>query len=433
MEHEHGIRPPPAQAAAGPLAPPDRLPRATVWVLAVGCAVAVANLYYSQPLLATMAVEFRVPEQTLGVVSALTQVGYAIGMLLFVPLGDILERRRLILVMLAAVTVALVAVAVAPGVIWLAMASLVLGVATIAPQLLVPLAASLSGPAERGRVVGTVMSGLLIGILLSRTVSGFVAAQFGWRAMYGLAAGLTIALGILLRLAMPVSRPPAQGLSYPELLGSMAGLVRDEPVLRESCLFGGLAFGAFSAFWTTLAFFLAGPPYDYGSDRVGLFGLVGVAGALAASLAGRLADVRSPRQTIGLGLGVSVLAFVLFGMVGEQLGGLVAGVVLMDMGVQGSHISNQTRIFRLRPEVRNRLNTVYMVTSFVGGSAGSALGAWAWARWGWSGVCGVGVLFLLAALAVYAARRNKSVVPQEKGLMLQVGRCEEGTVTRTLW
>jgi predicted MFS family arabinose efflux permease len=403
MEDEQVIGPGPARVAAGPSAPPDRLPRATVCVLAAGCAVAVANLYYAQPLLALMAVEFRVPEQALGVVSALTQVGYAVGMLLFVPLGDILERRRLILVMLAAVTVALVAVALAPNIIWLAVASLVLGAVTISPQLLVPLAASLSGPAERGRVVGTVMSGLLIGILLSRTVSGFVAAGLGWRAMYALAAGLTVVLGIVLRLALPVSRPPARGVSYPELLGSMAGLVRNEPVLRESCLFGGLAFGAFSAFWTTLAFFLAGPPYGYGSDRVGLFGLVGVAGALAASLAGRVADVRSPRLTIGLGLGVSVLAFVLMGVFGEQLWALVAGVVLMDMGVQGSHISNQTRVFSLRPEVRNRLNTVYMVSSFVGGAAGSALGAWAWARWRWSGVCGVGVLFLLAALAVYAA------------------------------
>jgi predicted MFS family arabinose efflux permease len=409
MEHEQLIRPRPARVMTGPVA--ARLPRATVWVLAVGCAVAVANLYYGQPLLAAMAAQFRVPEQTLGVVSALTQIGYAVGMLLFVPLGDVLERRRLILVMLAAVTVALVAVAVAPGVVWLAVASLVLGAATIAPQLLVPLAANLSGPAERGRVVGTVMSGLLIGILLSRTVSGFVAAHFGWRAMYGLAAGLTIVLAVVLRLALPVSRPPAQGLSYRELLTSMAGLLRDEPVLRESCVFGALGFGAFSAFWTTLAFFLAGPPYGYGSDRVGLFGLVGVAGAVAASLAGRLADVRSPRLTIGLGLSLALLAFVLFGVFGERLWGLVGGVVLMDMGVQGSHISNQTRIFGLRPEVRNRLNTAYMVASFVGGAAGSALGAWAWARWGWPGVCGVGVLFLLAALVVYAATARRRLTP----------------------
>jgi predicted MFS family arabinose efflux permease len=221
--------------------------------------------------------------------------------------------------------------------------------------------------------------------------------------MYWLAAGLTVALAVVLRLALPESRPAAQGLSYRELLGSLVALVRDEPVVRESCLFGGLAFAAFSAFWTTLAFFLAGPPYGYGSDRVGLFGLVGVAGAVAASVAGRLADVRGPRLTIGLGLAISVVAFFLLGVFGERLWGLVAGVILLDLGVQASHISNQTRIFSLRPEVRNRLNTVYMVSYFVGGAAGSALGSWAWQRWGWPGVCGTGAAFLLAALAVYLA------------------------------
>jgi predicted MFS family arabinose efflux permease len=373
-----------------------------VLVLAVGCAVAVANLYYSQPLLATMAVQFRVPQQALGIVSSLAQVGYAVGMLLFVPLGDILERRRLILIMLAAVTVALVAVALSPNVTWLAVANLCLGTLTVAPQMLVPLAASLAGPAERGRVVGTVMSGLLIGILVSRTVSGLVAAEFGWRAMYWLAAGLSAGLAVVLRLSLPASLPPARDLSYRELLGSMARLVREESVLRESCLVGGFAFGAFSAFWTTLAFFLAGPPFGYGSDRVGLFGLVGVAGALAASLAGRLADVRSPRLTICLGLVIALVAFVVLGVFGEQLWGLVVGVILMDMGVQGSHISNQTRIFGLRSEVRNRLNTVYMVTYFIGGAAGSALGAWAWGRWAWPGVCSVGAVLLLASLALFA-------------------------------
>jgi predicted MFS family arabinose efflux permease len=386
----------------------ERLPRATVWVLAVGCAVAVANLYYGQPLLAAMAAEFRVPEQTLGIVSALTQAGYAVGMLLFVPLGDVLERRRLILVMLAAVTAALVGVALAPNVTWLAAASLVLGVTTITPQLLVPLAAGLSPPAERGRVVGTVMSGLLIGILLSRTVSGFVAARFGWRAMYGVAAGLTVLLAVVLRLRLPSSRPTAHDLSYPRLLTSLVGLLRDEPVLRESCLFGGLGFGAFSAFWTTLAFFLAAPPYHYGSDRVGLFGIVGVAGAVAASVAGRLADVRGPRLTIGVGLTTALAAFGLFALAGERLAGLVAGVILLDMGVQGSHISNQTRIFALRPEVRNRLNTVYMVSSFIGGAASSAVASWAWQRWGWPGVCGTGATCLLAALAVYAVTAWRS-------------------------
>src|SRR3954451_19830446 len=300
----------------------------TLRMMAIGCGLAVANNYYSQPLLADMGRDFGVPDRQMGLVAMLSQVGYALGLLLFVPLGDRLERRSFILVMLGAVTVALLGVAVAPSFAWLAAASLAVGVTTITPQLLVPFAAHLADPEERGRVVGTVMSGLLIGILAARTVSGLVGEYLGWRAMYGVAAAVMVALALALRWLLPRSQPEDSGISYLGLLRSIGGLLGGEPVLRQSCLFGAMSFGAFSAFWTTLAFHLAGPPFGYPSGVVGLFGLVGIAGALAAPVAGRLADRCSPRMTIGAGLACVLLAYgVLYGA-GGSLWGLVAGVIL---------------------------------------------------------------------------------------------------------
>jgi predicted MFS family arabinose efflux permease len=387
---------PAAEADGVPPARPG-LPRGLVWVLAASCGLIVANLYYNQPLLAVMARTFAVSDAAMGVVSALGQVGYALGLLLFVPLGDTLERRWLILVLLGAVAAALVAVAVAPGYGWLAVATLAVGALTITAQLIIPLAAGLALPQERGRVVGGVMSGLLIGILLSRTVSGYLGERLGWRGMYGIAAGLMVALALVLAVHLPQSRPSSR-LSYGQLLRSLGGLIRGEPVLRKSCLFGAAAFGGFGAFWTTLPFYLAGPPYGYTSGAVGLFGLAGMAGALAAALAGRLADRISPLVPVGLGLGIALAAYGLLLVLGGHLLGLIAGVVLLDLGVQGSHISNQTRIYSLRPEIHNRLNTVYMVSFFIGGSAGSAAGGYAWSQWGWPGVCTVGLAMLTGGL-----------------------------------
>jgi predicted MFS family arabinose efflux permease len=388
------------------------VPQRTVWALAIGCAITVANLYYSQPLLATMARSLEVPEDQLGIVSALTQSGYAAGLLLLVPLGDALERRRLLLTMLGIVTTMLVAVAVSPGIVWLAIASLLLGAATVVPQMLVPFAAGLAGLAERGWVVGRVMSGLLIGLLAARTVSGFVSARFGWRVVYGMAAGLTVLLAGVYAQILPVSYP-AQQLSYGQLLRSFGRLLAAQPALRQSCLFGATAFGAFSVFWTTLAFHLARPPFEFGSAAVGLFGLAGIAGALAAPLAGRVADRRGPMPLIGIGLTLTLLSFGLFYGFGQHLLGLVAGVLLLDFGVQSAHISNQARIYSLPAEMHNRLNSVYMVAFFVGGAAGSALGTYGWTRWGWDGVCTAGAGFALVGLIGYGwtllrARRGDS-------------------------
>ena len=394
-------------------APTQRLSARTRWALAVGCAVSVGNLYYLQPLLAQIAREFDVSEGRAGLAATLSQVGYAFGMLLVVPLGDVLERRGLALKTLGATTAVALAMAAAPSFGLLCLASLLLGVATCTPQLLVPFAAHLARPEERGRTVGFVMSGLLLGILLSRTLGGFVAAHLGWRAVYVMAAALSVGLLVAMRALLPENPPENARVPYARLLRSLGALVREEPILRESAGYGAALFGAFSAFWTTLSFHLAGPPFDMGArvagNATGLFGLVGAAGALAAPIAGRRADGGGPRRTILAAALVVLVSF--FVMLPPSIPALVVGVLLMDVGVQATQITNQSRIYARRPEARNRMNTVYMTAYFVGGSTGSALGALAWAAFAWPGVCAVGAVGALIALAVFATthRGTRSV------------------------
>jgi predicted MFS family arabinose efflux permease len=388
---------------------------AMVALFAVACGVSVASLYYAQPLLPEISRGFTVGSGTAGLIVTAAQIGYGIGLALIVPLGDILIRRRLIPGILVLAALALVAASAAPDIDFLIAAVAVAGVCSVSAQILVPFAASLASDDQRGRVVGTVMSGLLIGILAARTVSGLVGEYVGWRAMYGIAAVLMVALALALKELLPRSEPEHSGMSYLGLLRSIGGLLRDEPVLRQSCLFGAMGFGAFSAFWTTLAFHLAGPPFGYPIGVVGLFGLVGVVGALAAPLAGRFADRRSARWAIGAGLTCVLLAYVVLYGAGGTLWGLVAGVILLDLGVQSAHISNQSRIYAIRPKARTRMNTAYMVASFVGGAAGSYAGAWGWGLAGWGGVCLVGLgmtaLGLLAFAATAAGPSAPAVAP----------------------
>jgi predicted MFS family arabinose efflux permease len=371
-----------------------------VWVLAVACALSAANLYYIQPLLADIARSFAVSDSEVGSVATLSQLGFALGLLLIVPLGDFFNRRNLIVVALLGVTLSMLATAFAPSILFLAIASFIVGITTVVPQVIVPLAASLAHPHERGRVVGAIMSGLLIGILLARTVSGFVGAAFGWRTMYWIGAILMLALALALRLLLPGEQRRPH-VSYPELLRSLWELLRTEPVVREVSVFGGLMFGAFSVFWVTLVFFLGTPPYHYGSEVAGLFGLVGVVGATAASTVGTLSDRMNPRIITGFMLAAVLLAFLAFWFTGYWLWGLIIGVILLDLGTQGTHISNQARIYALNPAARSRLNTLYMFFYFIGGSLGSILGAYGWSIAHWNGVCFVGILMVVAALVVY--------------------------------
>jgi predicted MFS family arabinose efflux permease len=355
--------------------------RKLVWVMAIACGVAVANNYYNQPLLADMGRTFGASARQMGFVVTLGQIGYAAGMLLFVPLGDLLERRRLIVMLMLIVAGALAAVALAPAYTWLAAASLLVGLTTVAAQVLIPLAAYLAAPGTRGKVVGSLYSGLLLGILLARTLSGSVGAHLGWRAMYWIAAVMAVSTALALAVLLPPAPiPTGSPLSYKRLLASLWSLFRTQPELREAAVVGGALFGAFSVFWTTLAFFLSTPPYHYGSQAAGLFGLVGAAGALAAPAAGRLADHRGPRFVVGLAAITTLLSWVVFGLTGRHVWGLVAGVILLDLGVQAAQVSNQTRIFGLAPHAQGRLNTVYMIGYFCGGSLGSLIGAACWNR-----------------------------------------------------
>ena len=334
-------------------------------------------------------------------VAMLTQAGYAVGLVLFVPLGDITERRRLIAMLLVGVAVAL---AVAGGSSTLGMlgaASFAIGVTTVVPQLILPFAAGMSAPGVRGRVVGQVVSGLLVGILAGRVVAGAVAQYARWRSMFAAAAVAMVLLAIALRFMLPLAPPASGGLSYGGLLRSLGTIFRAEPVIRDAALLGALTFASFSAFWTTLAFRLVEPPLHYGSATAGAFGLIGLVGAVAAPLAGRMADRRSPRQTVGIGLFVNVAAWLLMLVAGRTLIGLAAGVILLDAGTQVAQVSNQARVYALPAEMHGRLNTIYMTCYFIGGSLGSAAATLAWGSWRWGGVCAVALGALAAALGVY--------------------------------
>jgi predicted MFS family arabinose efflux permease len=372
-----------------------------VLLLAVAAAATVANLYYAQPLLPEMARSLGVDAREVGWVPVLTQVGYAVGLFLFIPLGDTVERRRLILLLVLASAAALLGAALAPGAAWLAVASLAVGFFSVVPHVAVPLAAHLAAPTQRGRVIGLIMSGVLAGILLARTASGLVGGAFGWRAVYALAAAGMVLLAIGLARLLPPS-PPERAVRYVDLLASLWPLLRDEAELRRPSLIGAMVFGGFSVFWTSLAFFLETPPYHWGAEGAGLFGLIGLSGAFAAPMIGRLADRRGARLATGLSLAVALSSYAVFALLGRNLAGLVAGVVLLDVGIQSAHVANLTRIHALDPAARSRRNTVYMVAYFAGGALGTWLGVRAWTRFGWAGTCAAGAGFLLLALLSWA-------------------------------
>jgi predicted MFS family arabinose efflux permease len=370
--------------------------------MAVACGVSVANIYYNQPLLGQMGGTFA---RSASYIPMFTQIGAGIGMFLFVPLGDIFERRRLIVMVSSATALAAVLTALAPTLPLLAAASLLIGLTSIVPHLILPFAAQISPPEERGKVVGSVLSGLLIGILLARTASGFLGAAVGWRGVYWFAAAVMILLAVTLARTLPRSAP-STNLSYPELLRSTFRLIREQPLLRQASLIGAMLFGAFSVFWATLVFRLGATPFHYGARAAGLFGLAGVIGALAAPAVGKIADRRSPRFTVGFGILVTLVSYAVFWWLGGTVAGLVAGVILLDLGVQAGHVSNQTRIYGLIPEARSRLNMVYMVMYFSGGAVGSALGAYGWSVARWNGVCVAGLALSAAALAVHLRWRT---------------------------
>jgi len=370
-----------------------------VALFSVAVGVSVANLYYLQPLLPLLRRGFHVSSGLAALATTATQLGYVLGLALILPLADLLERRRLVLVMTLSCAGALALAASAPVFAFLLVGLLLVGATAVVAQILVPFAAALAPTRERGRVVGTVMSGLLLGILLARTVAGFVAAASSWRVLLYVAAGAMAVTALALRARLPVARPTTS-LAYRRLLASLVELIRSEPVLRRRALFGALGMGCFSTLWTSLAFLLAGAPYHYSVDRIGLFGLVGAAGALMANLAGRLADRgQTPRLTV-FAAACLASSFLLIYLGSRSLVALVVGIVVLDVGAQGMQITNQSVIYGLRSDAGARLNSVYMVSYFVGGTAASALSGVLYAQAGWVGVSALGASLGTAALAL---------------------------------
>lgn len=367
--------------------------------MAVACGCGTGNIYYVQPLLSDIAAAFGVTVREAGLLQMAMQLGYGAGILLFVPLGDLIERRRLIVTICGAVAVTLAWVASSAHFGLLLAASLAMGATAQVSQVMIPFASDLSPANRRGKVVGMLMAGLLAGILLARTLSGFVSEAFGWRAVYGMASAIMALLGFVLWRALPVYGPRTQA-SYGAALGSVARMFRDSAALRRSSFSGCLSFAAFSAFWTTLSFRLETPPLHYGADVAGLFGLIGVAGAASSLAAGRSVDRRGPAFAVRSAFAAMMAAFGLYWIFGHTLAGLALGVVAMDAGVQAVQVALQAHILALGPGASNRANTVYMVIRFAGGAAGSVAGAYAWSLWGWGGVCAVSLGMLAAGLII---------------------------------
>jgi predicted MFS family arabinose efflux permease len=385
-----------------------RTGRRAVGAMTFATGVIIANNYYAQPLEAALAAEFEAPTAAIGAVLTLIQLAYALGLATLVPLGDLLERRRLVVTMLAVTVAGQMVVAVAPSLAVLAAAAAMVGLTTVAAQVLVPFAAHLAPDGEQGRVISTVMSGLLIGILVSRVVAGLVSHAVGWRAVFALGAVLTAVAAALLWRALPVL-PPTARMRYPALLRSVLALVREEPVLRWRIAYSASSYAAFGALWTSIGFLLAGSPHGLDDARIGLFALFGVAGALAARFAGRLADRGWAHRAVGAFLAVTVLSWAPIALGGHSLVALAIGLVVFDLGVQGTHISNQTIVYALRPEARSRLNSAYMTAYFLGGATGSGLSAVLYASHGWAGVCVLGAVFPAVGLALWlvdSARRR---------------------------
>jgi predicted MFS family arabinose efflux permease len=373
--------------------------RHDVWLLGLGAGLGAASLYYNQPMLGTLAAELHATPSQIGHVPTFTQLGYASGILLLAPFGDRYDRRRIILLKGALLTLALAAMALASSLPALCVFSVLVGVTATLAQDCVPAAAALAPSASRGKVVGSVMTGLLLGILLSRVVSGTVTQLFGFRAMFGFAAALVAGLTLLMAKRLP-SFEATTDLPYRALLASLLSLLRRHAGLRRAALAQGLLSAAFSAFWSTLAVMLHAPPFGYGSSVAGAFGLAGAAGALAAPIAGSIADRRGPEAVTRVGALLVLASFAAFALAPGSLPVLVAGTLVFDLGVQAALIAHQSIIYGLEPAARSRLNAVLIGTMFIGMSSGAALGAEALSRWGWRGVCSVAGGAALLALGV---------------------------------
>lgn len=369
-------------------------------LMSVATGLAVASNYYPQPLLDTIARALAISPGQAGFIVTTAQLGYAAGLLFLVPLGDMFERRRMIVVMTLLAAGGMLITASSNSLAMMLLGTALTGLFSVVAQILVPLAATLAAPAQRGRVVGTIMSGLLLGILLARTVAGVLAELGGWRTVYWVASALMAVMALALWRGLPATRQETQ-LNYPQILGSVFALFAAEKVLRTRALLGCLTFANFSILWTSMAFLLAGAPWHFSESTIGLFGLAGAAGALGARPAGVHADKGRAHLTTTGGLLLLLFSWLAIWWGQASLLALIVGIVVLDLTVQGVHITNQTVIYRTHPEARNRLTAGYMTSYFIGGAGGSLLSAWAWQHAGWTGVCLAGSSMAVLNLLVW--------------------------------
>jgi len=365
--------------------------------MAVATGAIVANLYYLQPLLHEVKGDFDISEAAASSLITLTQVGYAAGLALVVPLGDLIARRRLVVTIFTLAAVAMALGSVLTSFPAFASITLIIGVVSVGGQVMIPFAADLAPAEKRGRIVARLMSGLLLGILLSRTVSGLIAQYAGWRSVYVMGAVLMALFAILLARLLPTEavRPH---VAYPSLVAGSFRLLATLPELRRRAWMGAMSFACFSVLWSTIAFKLSAPPFSYSQGTIGLFGLLGVAGVLAANAAGRLADQKQTVLTTAVAASMLAASFLLIGVAGGSLAAMIIGVIVLDAGVQGMQITNQSIIYGLAPESRSRINSAYMVCYFVGGATGSLLGGLAYSMGSWSVTCVLGAILGLLAL-----------------------------------
>lgn len=373
---------------------------ALIVLMSIATGLAVASNYYAQPLLDTIANAFSLSINQAGFIVTAAQLGYAAGLLLLVPLGDMFERRSLIVFMTLLAAGGMVITALSQTLWVMILGTALTGLFSVVAQILVPLAATLAEPEKRGKVVGTIMSGLLLGILLARTVAGLLASLGGWRTVYWVASVLMIFMAIALWRGLPKVKSETH-LNYPQLLSSVFGLFIKNPLLRTRALLGCLTFANFSILWTSMAFLLASPPFNFSEATIGLFGLAGAAGALGARPAGGFADKGKAHLTTTIGLVLLLLSWIAVAMGQYSIIALIIGILVLDLTVQGVHITNQTVIYRMMPDARNRLTAGYMTSYFIGGAAGSIISASAYQHAGWNGVCAAGAIIALLNLVVW--------------------------------
>ncbi|MFF4397041.1 MFS transporter [Streptomyces sp. NPDC001480] len=402
-------------SAGPPSAPSPTLSRHLILLLSIACGVAVATIYFPQAISPLIADGLHVSPESAAVVVTCAQLGYAAGIFLLVPLGDRLRHRGLVTTLLLVTCAGLVLAGTATALPLLAVASALVGLTTVVPQILIPMAAGLAEPERRGAVTGTLLSGLIGGILLARTFSGILGDWFGWRAPYLVAAALVLVLTLALAAVLPATTPSTDQ-AYPALLTASLRLLRTEPLLRRSAQYQVLVFAAFSAAWTALALYITGPAYNLGTPAIGVLALVGAASMFATPIAGRRTDRQGPDAVNSACMvgAIAAGALLLTGRLGGSVGlaGLGAGMLLLDVAMQSGQVANQARVFALRPEARARLNTAYMTCAFLGGSAGSWLGVRAYSAFGWNGVCSLVMLLAGLALLRHALRTRPVATPE---------------------